>query len=411
MAEAIHTGTLSCCIEEKLKMAQNKFFHRSNDTAMANIVSAVVFCIFSFVYLYFYQDDLLTMEQHVLSNGLTQYNRIIGAILLTGLLCILQIIIDALTKKCIKYPAMNYFPSALLLAILTDISPNIDQGYSFGKWEWLAPIIIILYIMAAYVSASMLGNNDGPERKSQAQIIWENLMIMAIFMTFICATANTNRAFHDRIRIENLIAQDKFNEALKVKGNENDADSSTTMLRAYALSKTGQLAEKLFEYDICGGSDALLPNGKTTKCLLYSDTLIFRHVAEPMKQKCRAMTFLRWMKKHGYAKKKLEDYLLCGYLMDRDLDSFAKELAKDKLNHKKLPQAYREALLLYNHVRSTPIISYKNEVMEADYIDLQTILKTTPDEKSKKYLARKSYGNTYWYYYLYGDGSKNDKEQ
>lgn len=374
---------------------------------MANIASGVVFCVFSFIYLYFYQADLLTMEQHVLSGGLTQYNRLVGAILLTVLLYILQFTIDVLTKRSIKYPALTFFPSAMLLAMLTDVSPHIDQGYSIGKWGWLAPLLLVAFALVAYASACMLGNNDGPERKSQAQILWENLLVMAGTMVFVCATANTNRTFHDRIKIDNLIAQGRYEEALEVRGNETDADSSSTMLRAYALSKRGQLAERLFEYDVCGGSDALLPNGTTTKCMIYSDTLIFRHVAEPMKQRCKAITFLKWMKKHGYAKKPLEDYLLCGYLMDKDLDGFARELAKDKnLNHKSLPKAYREALTIYNHIRSNPLISYKNEVMDADYTDLQTIQKTTPSPENRKYLVRKSYGNTYWYYFLYGNDSK-----
>lgn len=371
---------------------------------MANIASGVVFCVFSFIYLFFYQADLLTMEQHILSGGLTQYNRLVGAILLTVLLYICQLALDALTRRSIKYPALTFFPSAVLLAMLTDISPDIDQGYTMGKWCWLAPLLIMAFALVAYASACMLGNNDGPERKSQARILWENLLIMAGMMIFVCATVNTDRTFHDRMKIDNLIAQGRYEEALEVRGNETDADSSSTMLRAYALSKTGQLAERLFEYDLCGGSDALLPNGTTTKCMIYSDTLIFRHVAEPMKQRCKAMTFLKWMKRHGYAKKPLEDYLLCGYLMDKDLDGFARELAKDKnLSHKNLPKAYREALIIYNHIRSNPIISYKNEVMNADYTDLQTIQKTTPSPENRKYLVRKSYGNTYWYYYLYGN--------
>ena len=43
------------------------------------VVSAIVFILFSWCWLYFFQNDLLAMAQHVLSHGLTHYNRFIGA--------------------------------------------------------------------------------------------------------------------------------------------------------------------------------------------------------------------------------------------------------------------------------------------------------------------------------------------
>lgn len=120
-------------------MAKNKFITRGNDTTMATIVCGIVFCVFSFIYLYFYQDDLLAMEQHILSDGLTKYNRLVGALIITLLAWLLQYGIDIATRRSVKFPALNYFPSALLIAILTDISPDIDHGCHSLKWLWLAP--------------------------------------------------------------------------------------------------------------------------------------------------------------------------------------------------------------------------------------------------------------------------------
>ena len=385
-------------------MAKSRFIRRENKTtAWASIASAVVFCTFSFIYLFYYQADLLTMEQHVLSKGLTHYNSFWGATIITILLYLAHIGIDAATRRCSKHPALTYFMPAMALAILTDISPDVDKGFSFGKWLWLMPLLTVLYAAITFVSAQLLANNDGLSHKSGARILWENMLIMASFFIFICATANTDSIFHQRMRLERLIDEGKFKEASCMgKGNYNPTDSSTTMLRIYALSKTGSLGDKLFEYRIKGGSKSLLPNGTSVKTMLYSDTLVFHHVAEISKQKMPPMVYLKWMKAHGWAKAPLEDYLLTGYLLDKDIDGFAKEFKMSKYARGKIvPKHFKEALMLYSHLRSNPIVKIHDEIMEADYQDFMNIIKNSQDKRQQKFNIQSSYGNTYWYYYWF----------
>lgn len=383
-------------------MTKSLFIRRGNDTFAAEVACAIVFCVFTFTYLFFYQADLLTMEQHVLSGGLTIYNRTAGAIIITAVLFLLQTGIDAATKKCIKMPAITYFPSILLLSILTDIRPDVCDGYSTGKWLWLAPVSVLFFISAAYISAQMLDKTTA-NTKNSIQHCWVNLMIMGGLYLFLCATANTDRAFHKRMKIENCIAKGEYMKALQVRTDRYDRDSSTTMLRAFALSKENKLGESLFEYSPYGGSDALLPHGKSTRCLIIHNNDIYTHVAKPMKQDSRTINYLLWMKRHGYAKASLEDYLLCGYLLDRNIDLFAKELAQSKKYRlSDLPKHYREALILYNHIRSTPTVVYTDDVMDTDYYDFQKTLRSNPQKGVAVSLAEKSYGNTYWFYYFSG---------
>ena len=60
-------------------------------------VCLLVFVVFTFVYLYFYQADVLAAGQHVLSGGQTHYRRLVGAVLITLVLLILQRFIFHLT--------------------------------------------------------------------------------------------------------------------------------------------------------------------------------------------------------------------------------------------------------------------------------------------------------------------------
>ena len=53
--------------------------YQTNGTTTVSVVCAIVFCLFSFLYLYAYQSDVMAVAQHQLSQGATSYNRFIGA--------------------------------------------------------------------------------------------------------------------------------------------------------------------------------------------------------------------------------------------------------------------------------------------------------------------------------------------
>ena len=86
-------------------------------TRIIRVACAVLFVSFTFLYLYDYQDDILAMAQHVLSDGLTHYNRTIGAVLITIVLWLLQIGFYALFRLQGRAHAITFFPSLLTLAI------------------------------------------------------------------------------------------------------------------------------------------------------------------------------------------------------------------------------------------------------------------------------------------------------
>ena len=69
-----------------------------NGTVAVKAISAVLFLVFVFCYLYFYQADILAVSQHVLSGGKTSYEPTIGAALITLVLYLLQIGVYAFTK-------------------------------------------------------------------------------------------------------------------------------------------------------------------------------------------------------------------------------------------------------------------------------------------------------------------------
>jgi hypothetical protein len=116
---------------------------RNDSTMTIAVVCAFIFVVFSFLWLYFFQSDLLAAFQHVLSAGQTSYNHTVGAVIITLVLWLLQMGVCSVLKLKRYAYALTFFPSMLLLAVLT--SAGQDTGFSirFGVWLWLFPLLLL----------------------------------------------------------------------------------------------------------------------------------------------------------------------------------------------------------------------------------------------------------------------------
>ena len=118
----------------------------ANNGTLLQTACAIVFLLFVFVYLYFFQADLLSMVQHVLSGGATHYDRTIGTVIITAVLYLVHIgarRLGGLDRVC---HALSYFPSLLLLAALTDVEVDFSVSPLRGLWLWLAPLLLAVYV-------------------------------------------------------------------------------------------------------------------------------------------------------------------------------------------------------------------------------------------------------------------------
>lgn len=371
--------------------------------ALARILCAAVFLLFTFFYLYFFQADMLAMMQHVLSGGKTQYNRIVGAVLITSILFLVQIGVRRATSLSGVFHALTYFPSFVLLTLLTGIDCDFPTTKSFGLWLWLSPVLLLLFVGVVWVlRKNGLTGSENFFHNSLPKVLWVNASLLVLQFLMVCGGGNTDEVFHYRLRVEQLLVDGDYEQALTVGEKSLNTDESLTMLRAFALSRAKKLGERLFEYPVAGGSNALLPDGKEAKCMLLPADNIFKNLGIRRKGNMDAMTYLLYLDRNGLAMKSVADYVLCGCLLDKDLDSFVRMvMRKYNITSPSLPKYYKEALTLYTHIKSTPAIVYHNEVLDADYADFQTLEKQHKDAAERASYVRDTYGDTYWFYYFY----------
>lgn len=351
----------------------------SNSTAVILTACAIVFCLFTFCYTYFYQSDVLMADQHVLSGGQTKYYPLTGAILITVVLQILQLLVRAVFRLYKSGHALTYLPSLLALAVITSGGKDIDKHFTFGSWWWIVPLLLIAFVFAAIVLREVQEVEKpikGPLLFSRC--MWVNMLTLFVMFFLVGVAGNSDKVFHERMKVERLLLENKPEEALNVGRQSYDTDSCLTLLRMHALAKTNQLGERLFEYPIVGGAAAMKPNGNNVRTLMYPAKAI-------MVQQ----------------KKSTVDYQLCAHLLNKDLKAFVALLSKSYSYDKPLPKHYKEALYLYGVL--TPNAQYKlhDNAMAADYADFKKLKQQTTDKDARQALVRDVFGKTYWYYFFY----------
>ncbi len=372
---------------------------KNDSTMLVMSMCAVVFLLFSFLWLYAFQADYMYVLQHTLSAGRTQYSRLPGALLITAALWLLQLVVYGITRLRKKSHALTWFPSMLVLAVLSSSKATVDGDIHLGLWWWLLPLLLVLWVLILLVARTIQPYEEQVPSGLFSRCMWVNMFTMALLMIGVAVCANTHAVTHYRAHAEVALLHGDADEALRVGERSLETDSSLTMVRMYALSRQHQLGERLFEYALTPTSDAMLPTTRQVHLMIYPVDSIYRHLGAIPRQEMRPMDYLRLITRHHQAKAPVADYLICGYLLDRNLDAFARQLQQTYSINDSLPRYYREALVLYNHRSNNPLIEYRDEVLDVDFADYQKMKATYQMASERRGRVMEHYANSYWYYY------------
>ena len=145
----------------------------------------------------------------------------------------------------------------------------------------------------------------------------------------------------------------------------------------------------------------MLPTNGQTHMLFCPTDSIYRFLGARPAAPMEPMRYLELLGRDSTAISQVADYRLCGLLIDRQIDRFAREVGKYYTLDDQLPKHYREALVLYSHLRSNPVVVYRHSVTEEDWRNLQELERQYPDPSERKVKVAEDFQNTYWYFYEY----------
>ena len=388
----------------------------NGSTVTIRVMCAIVFLMFSFCWLFFFQADQLAMTQHVLSGGLTQYNPVLGTLIITGVLMLLQLVINSFFKLKKRSHALTYVPSMMLLALVSKVSQQIESGDGVSLWIWvLSVLVLLLWGAVAWVAKLAQEVESDRDYSLFSRPMWINALLMAVQIICVAWIGNTNAVYHYRMQTETLLADGEYQKALEVGKRSLESDANLLMLRMYALARENALGEKLFEYPITANVEQMLPTSGRTRMYYCSEDSLYKFLggrpAEPM----TPMHFLDLLERRDTTLNSrtlapsrsrasvspVIDYKLCGLLIDRQIDRFAREIGKYYDLNGHLPKHYREALVLYTHSRSNPVVVYHHAVTDEDWRNLIELERRYPDPTERQGRVEDQYHGTYWYYYKY----------
>ena len=236
-----------------------------SSTTTIRVVCAIIFLIFVFLYVYSYLSDMLALAQHVWSGGETHYNSLVGAVLITIVLYLIHVGVNALVRLPHRAFSLSFAPSLILLGVLS--SATFHPGRRL-----LSIVAMAMKLLSDYAPCeTKLHGGTSP----LSLVAWWNYALLAVFFFVTFCMGNNDRYLHSTLSMEHRIMDGHYESALDV--SSTDGTASMTMLRAYALSRQNELGERLFEYPVSGGSQALVPSGNV-HTMLMPDSLFWRNL-------------------------------------------------------------------------------------------------------------------------------------
>ena len=364
------------------------------------VVCGFLFAVFSFTYLYVFQRDVLEALHYSLAHGKTHFAPLASALIITFILLLLRWGVNSLLGLKGNVRALSYFPSCLILGVLTDVGKNVYMEGYHTPWGWLLPLILLVYIVVAYFLRRIFRkqlNNEG----SPILLVNYNLLILVALCLMAAMIGNTSRGFHHELEAERYLRAHQYEKVLEVGKHSLEASRTLTVLRAIAMSHAGQLGGKLFAYPQYYRSNGLFfADDSTQTCRYTNDSIYYLLGMRPYRGEDR-MTFLRNICYKGTAKYTALDYYLSALLLEKRLDDFGMALTDLYETEDTLPRYFSEALLLYRDSHPEYPVQVNDSVIikrYADYRKRQTEFSSAVEERNR---MRREFGDTYWWYFDY----------
>ena len=409
-----------------------RFDNRTKQARQAiYLACCLLFVSFAFLYLFAFQSDMLTMVQHILSKGRTSYQVFLFSAMITVLLSVLPFVKARFVTLPTRAIALCWFPSFLLLGWLTDVALSEVDSSSLSVGPLPFVLATVLYLVATFLLPQIQEVKE--PNTPLANLMWPNLAVMVVGMAFAMGVANTNRTVHFELRLERMIMNGQLDKLLDVCSHEKVPSRTVMSVRAYALSCQNKLGDQLFFYPNNVGGETLLPPPSDSLRPANMPAILRKHLGGYPIHDMHATRYLQYLASSGSATSNVRDYLLCAYLLDKNLPTFVDSLivyygpkdsaqvdegvktaasnvnvsarktkkAYEPVRFTSLPRHYAEALLLYMRQTENPVAVLDDDKTLENYLSFLKLYKENKDPILRESACRNYYNETYWTFYFF----------
>jgi hypothetical protein len=378
--------------------------NRRRTARIIAVASGLLFSAFSITYLSVFQKDVMEALHYSLAQGKTVYAPWMSAIIITVVLLVLRWVLNGLTGLKGPLKALSYFPSCLLLGVLTDVGHDVYHGGGISDaWSWMLPFLLVLYVVIAWLLARVARLWLNPEIPN-GFVVNSNLTILLLLCFMTVGIGNDNIHFHHELQVEEALRKQEYGRALEVAGKTMDPSRNLTALRAYAMSRQGTMGEELFRYPQLYGAAGLLMGASNDKALRLNADSLYTYLGDTPKLGEPAMKFFERICEEETGNYTTLDYYLSALLLEKRLDKFMQAFVDwYPLEETQFPKYYKQAYYLYNrmHSGSEKYLLIDDAEMDALWEKYETRKQELSGQRGEANYMRREFGNTYWWYYQY----------
>ncbi|MDE5561407.1 MAG: hypothetical protein K2J00_06385 [Bacteroidaceae bacterium] len=401
-----------------------KYHYKSTQLAarFLTVACMLLFVSYSLVMFMRHQVHIVALSNYIGSGAVDypvvpEYSTLwVSAILGTLLCSIPALILLWLMHFPLRFKALAVWPSYIVLGLMTGISPS--SAMSLENEIPLFSFLFFIVVSALAILFSHIYHEDRGEHAPVFNYLGVNVLISCFGMMSCMFITNTDRQLHKQLALACSVHRGDYSLIDRYHLSETAMNNTVTSLRAYALSRRGELAYKLFLDPCLFGSDNLLPDTLPSARLYHVPTLVYSQLqAVPKGIHCNATAFLekalaRRMdflsdsaatRADSLRARPLVDYYLCALLLDRNLLRFAEVLPEYYTVDENMPTHYREAMVLYYNDELDGKHLHEDRYMDSLYNDYMNLRCHNAETREHQYKAcTEKYHGTYWNYYFIG---------
>lgn len=365
------------------------------------VVARVLFALFLYLYFALAQGDSLAYVCSMVAGRPVELCSWLFALVLLVVWMGICRLVEWVGRRCGFHSFTAYLFCAWGAAALVSVP--------VGSWAWQVGLLL-----SALVLALLHGLWLRHGRRTGVRSIWEKylvdgfrLLVLFLYMGLGAACSDVD---HYEMRTAACLRAHMPERAYEVGKNQLATSPRLFALRCMAMaSDSTGLGGRIFSQPCFAGlsSVSLFPPNDERESLLFPVDSLFAMLGDSIRFAEEPLAyFRRCAELSGEGKSVAADYYLCGLLLERRLVEFARELkcfyADELVAHRSLPLYYAQAMVMYARLRTRPLWVYSASEVEANYHDFRYMAEGIPDEVARCNLLRRSYGETYWWFFEYG---------
>ena len=377
------------------------WIHYQRTARILTVACGLLFAVFCFTYLYIFQEDLLEAFHYSLAEGRTQFSPLGTALWVTGILLLFRWLVNRALRLKGAVRELAYFPSCLLLGVLTSVGSTVYQGKAIeDTWMWLLPLLLVLFLGVGYL-AGRIWEAYFSRSSNEYLIINGNLLILLLLCMMTVVVGNTDIHFHHELAVEAALKKNDYAEARRIGKKMQHPSRSLTALRMYTLSKAESMGEHLFEYPQLYGAEGLLLDAASGNRFRLTADSLYTYLGASPKPNEKAVDYFGRICREDVGSHVSLDYYLSALLLERRLERFVTDFETLYLVTDSIPRYYEEALFLHDKMYPALPQKVQNDALEEKWKAYEQRKLELAGSAGEGNWMRRKFGDTFWWYYQY----------